>query len=197
MSHQVIGSGRRNLAEKKRVRRKKLGARRAEKESVKEVAKGGCIVAIRLRAGAGVAGDVEDTLRMLRLSRKHSAVLVYKKPDALGMLQKVKDYVTWGEASKEVLNVLFQKRHKPHSAKKLTDRCLKEKLQVQSISDLAEALERAEIPLTRLWEAGFPQVFHLHPPKGGFKGALKRSFADGGELGDRGPEIASLVYRMT
>jgi len=184
------------LTEKKRPRKAKPPARRVRKEAPSGVSKGNCIIAVRLRGEGGVAGDVRATLDMLRLSRKHNAILIYKRPDALGMLRKAKDYVTWGEADKEVLSVLFKKRCRPQGANELTARYLKERLQVPSIERLVQAIERAEIPLSKLREAGISPVFRLHPPKGGFKGALKRSFADGGELGDRGAEITSLISRM-
>lgn len=184
------------MTERKRPRGKKPPARRVRKEAPAEISKGSCIIAVRLRGEAGVSSDVKTTLNMLRLPKKHNAVLIYKKPDALGMLRKAKDYVTWGEANKEVLSMLFQKRCRPQGTNELTAKYLKEKLQVPSIERLAEAIERAEIPLGRLYEAGIVPIFHLHPPKGGFKRALKRSFADGGELGDRGSEITFLVSRM-
>ncbi len=185
------------MIEKKRPREaKKPTARRVRKEAPSEISKGSCIIAVRLRGESGVSSDVKATLNMLRLPQKHNAVLIYKKPDALGMLRKAKDYITWGEANKELLSMLFRKRCRPQGTNELTAKYLKERLQVPSIDRLAEAIERAEIPLGRLYEAGIPPVFHLHPPKGGFKRALKRSFADRGELGDRGSEIAFLVSRM-
>jgi len=185
------------LTQKKRPRGgKKAPVRRVRKEAPSEILKGNCIIAVRLRGEAGVSSDVEATLNMLRLPRKHNAVLIYKKPDALGMLRKAKDYITWGEANKELLSMLFRKRCRPQGANELAAKWLKEKLQVTSIERLAEAIERAEIPLSRLYEAGVPPVFRLHPPKGGFNRALKRPFADGGELGDRGAEITFLVSRM-
>jgi len=39
-------------------------------------------------------------------------------------------------------------------------------------------------------------VFRLRPPKKGFKGKVKRSFAAGGEAGYRGEEINELLKRM-
>ncbi len=185
------------MVERKRLRReKKLPARRVRKKVPSEISKGSCIIAVRLRGESGVSRDVKATLNMLRLPRNHNAVLIYKKPDALGMIRKAKDYITWGEANKDVLRMLFQKRCRPEGTNELTAKYLKEKLQVSSIERLAEAIERAEIPLGRLYEAGIPPIFRLHPPKGGFKRALKRPFGDGGELGDRGAEIGSLISRM-
>jgi len=185
------------MAERKRPRReRKLPARRIRKKVPSEISKGSCIIAVRLRGDAGVSSDVKATLNTLRLPRKHNAILIYRKPDTLGMIRKAKDYITWGEANKEILKMLFQKRCRPQGTNELTAKYLKEKLQFSSIERFAEAIERAEIPLGRLYEAGIPPIFRLHPPKGGFKRALKRSFGDGGELGDRGAEIASLVSRM-
>jgi len=186
------------LAEKKRrpSDRKKKPPRRAPKEPPKITPKVKCIVAVRLRGEAGVPRDVEATLNMLGLKRKHCAVLIYDRPDSLGMLRTAKDYVTWGEADMEILCALLEKRCRPRGADRLSDKYVKEKLQVTSIKRLVEAIDRAEIPLSRLREAGIPRIFHLHPPKGGFKRALKRPFQDRGELGDRGPEITALISRM-
>ena len=155
-----------------------------------------CIIAVRIRGQAGVASDVEATLGMLHMPRKYNAVLLYSEPSILGMLRKVKDYVTWGETEKKTLATLLEKRCRPKGIKELTAEYLKEKIQVSSLEKLAETLERSEIPFSRLREAGLPMVFRLHPPKGGFKGPTKRSFTDGGELGYRGAEISQLLSRM-
>ena len=40
-------------------------------------------------------------------------------------------------------------------------------------------------------------VFRLHPPKKGFKGKVKRSYAAGGVTGHRGAAISELIKRMT
>jgi len=184
------------LTERKRPRERKKPSARVRKAAPSEISKGNCIIAVRLRGEAGVATDVKATLNMLELRRKHNAVLMYNKPEILGMLKKAKDYITWGEADKEVLSMLFKKRCRPWGASELTAKYLKERLQVPSIERLAEMMERAEVPLGKLYGAGIPPVFNLHPPKGGFKRSLKRSLGDGGELGYRGAEITSLISRM-
>jgi len=196
-SPQTTGSGRESLKARKRPEKEKASsATKIRKEPPAEAPEGRCIIAIRLRGQANLSGDVIATLNMLHMSRKYSAVLVYEKPDTLGMLRKVKDYITWGEAEKKTLGMLLEKRCRPEGARKLTPEHLKERLQIPSIEKLAEAIERKEIPLSKLREAGIRLVFHLHPPRGGFKGPSKRSFGDGGELGYRGTEIARLVSQM-
>ena len=184
------------MTEKKRPRERKKPSTRVRKEAPSEVSKSSCIIAVRLRGGAGVTTDVEATLNMLHLPRKYNAVLMYNKPDVLGMLKKTKDYITWGEADGEVLSLLLSERSRPHGAGELTTKHLKERLQIPSIPRLVEMIERAEVPLGKLYDAGIPPVFCLHPPKGGFKRSLKRPLTDGGELGYRGTEITSLISRM-
>ena len=185
------------MAEKrKRPEKRKLTARRVEREKPPDAPEGKCMIAVRLRGQAGIPDDVVSALDMLHMPRRYNAVLIYERPDTLGMLRKVKDYVTWGEIGKESLAMLFEKRCRPKGAKELTANCLKERLQISSIEKLADTVGRAEIPLSRLYEAGIPPVFRLHPPRGGFKKTVKRPFADEGELGYRGLEISSLILRM-
>lgn len=182
------------MVDKEKMPERRKPSAKAGKEAAPKTS---CLVAVRLRGNAGVSKDLRATLNMLRLRRRHNAVVLYSKPDTLGMLRKVKDYITWGEADKTLLKALLAKRCRPLGTAELTAKYLKEKLEAPSIEKLAEMIERGEIPLAKLWAAGIPTVFHLHPPKGGFKRSLKRPIADGGELGYRGKEIASLVSKMT
>jgi large subunit ribosomal protein L30 len=185
------------LKAKAKSRRRKALARPKDKEKTpSEISEEKCIIAVRLRGQANVPNDVKTTLHMLHMPRKFNAVLVYGKPDTLGMLRKIKDYVTWGETERKTLSMLLEKRCKPRGAKELTAKHLKEKLQIPSIEKLAEAIERKEIPLSKLHEAGISLAFRLHPPRGGFKRSTKRSFGDEGELGYRGNEISPLLSRM-
>ena len=63
---------------------------------------------IRIRGKA--RREVEDTLKMLRLKNVNNCVILPEKPDFKGMLQKAKDFVTWGEIEKETLVELLKKR---------------------------------------------------------------------------------------
>ena len=51
---------------------------------------------IRIRGTTGVKQGIASTLEMLRLNRISHAVLVDENPSYKGMLQKAKDYITWG-----------------------------------------------------------------------------------------------------
>ena len=70
------------------------------------------LAAIRIRGETGVRHDIKDTLKMLNLHKKHFCVILPNTREKLGMLQKAKDYLTWGEVSDEVANELKAKRDK-------------------------------------------------------------------------------------
>lgn len=64
---------------------------------------------ILVRGLIGVRTDVRDTLSMLRLRKKHAAILVPADPVRLGMLEKVKDVATFGPVSEPVAQQLSAK----------------------------------------------------------------------------------------
>ena len=68
------------------------------------------IAVILVRGLIDVRKPVKDTLAMLRLTRKNNCIVLDNTPVNLGMLKKVKDYVTWGEISEETLKELIEKR---------------------------------------------------------------------------------------
>lgn len=70
------------------------------------------IAAIRIRGETGVNIEIKDTLKMLNLHKKHFCVIIPDTPEKKGMLQKAKDYITWGEINEETLAALKEKRDK-------------------------------------------------------------------------------------
>lgn len=148
---------------------------------------------IRLRSGIRARGEVRDTLAMLRLHRINHLVIVDDTPSYRGMIQKVKDYITWGEIDKETLVKLLRKRGRLIGNKPITDDYVKEKLGM-TIEEFAEKVINGEMKLRDL--PNIKPVFRLHPPRGGLKGSKKRSFKEGGALGYRGEKINELIERM-
>jgi large subunit ribosomal protein L30 len=148
---------------------------------------------IRLRGKRGVRKKVEDTLKMLRLNRVNHASLVPGTSSFLGMLQFVKDYVTWGEVNEETTALLLKKRGFIVGNKKLSDQLVKEKLGYNSIDDLAKELNSSKIVLSRL--PLLKPVFRLSPPSKGFKGSKHMPYPEG-SLGYRGEAINDLLKRM-
>jgi len=65
---------------------------------------------VRVSGEIRIKKEFEDTLRMLNLSKKHMCVVVDGTPSMIGMIKKIKDFVTWGEASDEIVTLLKEKR---------------------------------------------------------------------------------------
>ena len=152
------------------------------------------LAVIRIRGRVGVSREVKDTLKMLRLHRKNHAVIIDDRPSYLGMLKKVVDYVTWGEITPETLALMLRRRGELVGGKKLTDEYVKEKLGLNSIEELAQAIFEGKINLKDI--PGLKPVFRLHPPSRGFRGSIKKHYKAGGELGYRGLAINELSKRM-
>lgn len=67
---------------------------------------------ILIRGRIGFPGDVKDTLDMLRLKKKHACVIIEERENTKGMLQKVKDAITWGVVDEETIKLLEEKQGK-------------------------------------------------------------------------------------
>lgn len=130
---------------------------------------------------------------MLHLTRNNYAVLVENSPSFVGMIRTAQNYVTWGEASTETVNVLLAKRGRLAGNKKITDEYV-QKAGYKSLEELADAVFNCKVAYWKL--SNVQPVFRLHPPSKGFKGNIKKSYTAGGELGYRGEKIGDLIRRM-
>ncbi len=152
-----------------------------------------CLVAVRVRGTVSAQREARATLDLLHLGHTNHAVLIDSRPAYKGMLQRVNDYVTWGEPTKETVAAMLQKRARLAGDKKLTDEYL-QKAGYKTIDDLAQAIVDCKAQYNKL-----PDVeprFKLHPPSKGYKGKTKKGFKAGGEAGYRGEAINDLVKRM-
>ena len=137
---------------------------------------------IRIRGKNHVRKPVEDTFKMLRLNRKMHCVLLEDTPINKGMIQKVKDWSTFGEINDETLKALIAKR-----GRKVGD--------VRLTSDEVEVVFQEVKTGKKLKDTMIKPVFRLTPPSGGFKKSIKTHFPRG-ELGGRGEKINELIKRM-
>jgi large subunit ribosomal protein L30 len=137
--------------------------------------------------------EARETLELLRLTHTNHAVLIDSRPAYKGMLQRVNNYVTWGEPTKETVAVMLQKRGRLAGQKKISEEFLT-KAGYKSIDDLAEAIVNCKAQYSKL--DGVEPRFKLHPPSKGYKGQTKNAYRAGGEAGYRGEAINELVKRM-
>ena len=153
------------------------------------------LLVIRVRSNRGVKPKIRDTMSMLNLTRVNHAVLIPDTPAYAGMLQKVKDYVTWGEVEADTIASLLKERGRMTGDKPVTDAVIKAGSEYSTIKALAKAIAAGDAKTNDVEE--LKPVFRLHPPRGtkGW-GGIKRSFSVGGALGFRGEAITELVGRM-
>ncbi|UCE91243.1 MAG: 50S ribosomal protein L30 [Methanobacteriota archaeon] len=151
------------------------------------------VAVVRVRGHAKIRRDAVETMEMLRLTRPNHCVLLPHNATTKGMLQVVKDYVTWGEVNKETIANLLKERGEVSGGAKLTDSYVKGNSSFASVSQLAQAIEKAEARMTDV--RGLKPVMRLHPPRQGYS-KVKRPYSVGGAVGYRGAEIERLLQRM-
>jgi large subunit ribosomal protein L30 len=152
-----------------------------------------CLVVVRVRGTVSALKEARETLELLRLTHTNHAIIIDSRPAYKGMLQRVNNYVTWGEPTKETIIAMLQKRGRQLGAKKLDAEYLA-KAGYKSIDELAEAIISCKVAYKNLPE--IEARFKLHPPSKGYKGQTKNAFKTGGEAGYRGAAINELVNRM-
>jgi large subunit ribosomal protein L30 len=136
---------------------------------------------IRIRGSVNVAKEIEDTLRMLRLTRVNHCVVIPDDPDHNGMLRKVRSYVTWGEITHEMLEWLVAKRGRIKGD---------ERIPGKEAKDIAKNILKDN----SVKDKGIKPVFRLSPPTKGYRSI--RSDFPRGDLGNRGEKINELLKRM-
>ena len=150
---------------------------------------------IRARSDRGVTKKIRDTMAMLNLTRVNHAVLIPETPTYAGMLQKAKDFVTWGEVDAETISTLLKERGRMIGDKPVTDTAIKSGSEYSTIAALAKAIASGDATMRSV--EGLKPVLRLHPPRGAKGwGGIKRAYSIGGALGFRGKDIENLAARM-
>ncbi|NPA86846.1 MAG: 50S ribosomal protein L30 [Candidatus Diapherotrites archaeon] len=144
---------------------------------------------VRVRGSVGVKGDIEETMRRLKLTRVNHAVVIPETPVYEGMVKKAKDYITWGEIDKETLAELILRRGEFIGGGRVS----KEELEKRTGMKFDELLDRVLSNQFHLHKILKP--FRLHPPRKGYR-SIKQPFKVGGALGYRGAKINELLRRM-
>ena len=147
---------------------------------------------IRIRGRTGIKRNLADTLDMLNLTRISHAVVIPETPSYKGMLQKAKDYITWGEISEDTFKELVSERGRLPGNKRVTDEYVKENTDYDSVDALAVAIYNQE---TTLKEVGLKPIFRLNPPRKGYE-STKKPYHEGGSIGYRSEKINELLEKM-
>lgn len=149
------------------------------------------IAVVLIRGTIGTHPDVKKTLELLRLKQKHACVVIDDNEISRGMIQKVKDYVTYGSIDEETFKELIDKRGEVVGG---------EKAQVAKVDSAKIAKEYFEgkIKLREFdMKYKLKPFFRLHPPIGGFeRGGIKMPYTKGGVLGNRSENMKKLISKM-
>lgn len=145
---------------------------------------------LRVRSPRSKSIKMEDTLERLRLNKVNHCTVVPENKVYKGMLNKIKDIITWGEIDKNTLSQLIRYRSTLDGD---VEERLKEETSFEGVEDFAEAVISEEVEFTEV--DGLKNLFRLHPPRGGYK-SIKKPYKTGGSLGYRGQEINELLLRM-
>ena len=150
---------------------------------------------VRVRSDRGVERRIRDTMAMLNLTRVNHATIVPESSTYAGMLQKSKDFVTWGVIDANTIESLLKERGRMVGNKPVDDAAIKANSEFKSMKDFAKALASGEATMKSV--DGLKPVLRLHPPRGSKGwGGIKRAYSVGGALGFRGNEISSLAARL-
>ncbi len=153
------------------------------------------IAVVRVRGTTHVRGNIEDTMGHLNVTRKNHCTIVPDTPLYRGMVQKVKDYVTFGEVGEKTVEKLLRERGRVTGGKQVTDEYVKANSGHGDIKALSKAVAAGETTLGSV--NGLKPVFRLNPPAKGFeRKGIKKPYSVGGALGYRGDKIKGLVERM-
>ena len=147
---------------------------------------------VRVRGQINVKPKIKETMRLMRLNRVNHCVIIPENDTYQGMLNIIKDYVTWGEVDPETAQIVLESSGKKSGRENFTKADLKGS-SFKTIKALAKGLSGGKATMS-----DFPSlkpVFRLHPPRKGYEG-IKRSFNEGGALGYRGDKINQLIRRM-
>ena len=139
------------------------------------------IAIIRIHGGVNIEGSSQKALYDLRLRRKYSCTLIKPTPENLKLIQKVRNFVAYGDIDNETLKLLIDVRGMPlNKTKKIdSDKIIKE-LEKKDINEL-ETLK---------------PFFRLHPPRGGIDAKYHFGITKKAVLGDNKKQINSLIRRM-
>ena len=152
--------------------------------------------AVRIRGSPGMNRKILDTLSMLRMNKVNHGVLIWGVKSYLGMLNKCKDYIAYGEIEEKTLVRLLRVRGKVEGNKPLTDEHIQNLTEYKNLKQFAKAVLEGKIQYREKDVYKLKPVFRLHPPKKGHRGTIKKHYGEGGTLGNVGEYINIIIHKM-
>ena len=136
------------------------------------------IVVIRIKGDVGLKSEIRETLNRLRTRRKYSCIVINPTRVQLGMINKVKDFVAFGEINDEMFEKLIQSRGQKIDNSKEID-----------TKKIVEGVRKGK----KYQDLNLKPFFRLHAPRGGIRSKLH---FPKGVLGNNKNKIDKLLERM-
>jgi len=140
------------------------------------------IAVVRVRGIRKIGPRIKRTLELLRLEKPNHCVLVNDSPQTLGMLEKAKDYVTFGPVDETTVFNLLKKRGR--KGQELLRAAMDEQNLKKAAKEISGGAKTADYA---------NPVFRLSPPSKGYRNI--KAVYPAGDLGKR-EDMAPLLKRM-
>ncbi len=148
------------------------------------------IAVVLIRGTVNTHPDVRRTLELLRLKKKHACVVIDDNEVSRGMLQRVKDYTTFGTIDESFFAKMIEKRGELVGKNKVDSKFDAKKVAKEYFSGKLKLSEFES-------KYNLKPYFRLAPPVGGFeRKGIKMPYSKKGVLGQRGDAISELIEKM-
>jgi len=147
---------------------------------------------VRIKGQADVPYWARTTLNLLKLDKKFRATIIPAKENTLGMLNKIKHYISWQEADVSLTKELLDKKGRKSGYKKISPDDIS-KIGFSNMDDLATSLAEGKTSMNKL--KLLKPWFALAPPRHGFKRSTKKLYGQKGILGYN-KELDVLIRNM-
>jgi large subunit ribosomal protein L30 len=174
---------------------------------------------VRMKGTINVPYWARITLDGLHLNKRFRATIIPENEQTLGMLRKIKEFVSWVSVDDVFVREFLEKKGRVSSSRLLTassnsasvpatstaapngvdgqidssNNKDKESHNNADLGKIVSIISQNEVYLSKI--SGIKPWFALNPPKGGFKRKSKRSYSQNGILGEN-KELVSIVKRM-
>lgn len=178
---------------------------------------------VRMKGTVNVPRWANLTLESLHLGKKFRATIIPENEQSLGMLRKIKEWVSWSSVDDSFIREFIEKKGRISASRlvmattatgttyavgdntnsssggrgggkgDIGGNGTSQKSQNVDLDKVASTISQNQLYLSKI--PGIKPWFALSPPKGGFRKKSKRSYSQNGILGEN-KELISLVKRM-
>ncbi len=138
------------------------------------------LAVIRISGKVKMNKKLEETMNRLRLRKKYSCVLLSERPEIMGMVKDLRNFVAYGEIEEKTLLELVKARGKTFGKRN------------EKIAN-PEKITKDLLAGKSMAELGMKPWFGLHPARGGID---TKSHYPKGVLGNNKQDINKLIERM-